>query len=396
MTLASPQVRFRRALLKTVAQRYVDHGDFASIEWRIARGNELLDADNVTSEATGATLPEKPIYRIYSMTKPIVAAMGVVLLERCQLHLFRPRASILPEFRDMQVLKPDGSTEPAGPITIDQLFTHRAGFSYNFMPDCPVGAQYRADGLIDDGHCTLEEFVTRASRLPLAFQPGTRWHYSISIDILARVLEVVSGQALGAMLQNEIFDPLGMEDTQFFVPEPQRHRLMTMYGRPLDEILKAPDANAPLTPLNVDSKSPFDRPDKFARGGHGLFSTAQDYMRFARFSLDGCTPMGAPLISRKMVDFMWQNRLNIQELPYWLGPFPNPGYGFNLLGRVMMNPGQAVSLTGVGEGGWGGAASTYYWADREENFTGVIMTQNLGSLSPMRTDMMAAAYQMID
>ena len=171
---------------------------------------------------------------------------------------------------------------------------------------------------------------------------------------------------------------------------------MTMYGRPLDEILKAPDANAPLTPLNVDSKSPFDRPDKFARGGHGLFSTAQDYMRFARFSLDGCTPMGAPLISRKMVDFMWQNRLNIQELPYWLGPFPNPGYGFNLLGRVMMNPGQAVSLTGVGEGGWGGAASTYYWADREENFTGVIMTQNLGSLSPMRTDMMAAAYQMID
>ncbi len=138
MTLASPQVRFRRALLKTVAQRYVDHGDFASIEWRIARGNELLDADNVTSEATGATLPEKPIYRIYSMTKPIVAAMGVMLLERCQLHLFRPLASILPEFRDMQVLKPDGSTEPAGPITIDQLFTHRAGFSYNFMPDCPL------------------------------------------------------------------------------------------------------------------------------------------------------------------------------------------------------------------------------------------------------------------
>jgi len=95
------------------------------------------------------------------------------------------------------------------------------------------------------------------------------------------------------------------------------------------------------------------------------------------------------------VDFMWYNRLSDEQLPYWLGPFPSPGYGFNLLGRVMLDPGQAISLTSEEEGGWGGAAATYYWADRKEDFVGVVMAQNLGSLSPMRTDMMAAAYQVL-
>ena len=187
-----------------------------------------------------------------------------------------------------------------------------------------------------------------------------------------------------------------MKDTQFFVPESERHRLMPMYGRSLDEILRAPEANAPLKRFDVAEAYPCDKPETFARGGHGLFSTANDYTRFAQFTLDGKTPMGAPLVSRKMVDFMSHNRLSDEQLPYWLGPFPSPGYGFNLLGRVMLNPGQAISLTGESESGWGGAAGTYYWADRKEDFVGTIMTQKLGSLSPMRTDMMAAAYQALD
>jgi len=118
-------------------------------------------------------------------------------------------------------------------------------------------------------------------------------------------------------------------------------------------------------------------------------------MQFAQFCLTGHSAMGVPLVSRKMMDFMWANRLPAEQFPYWLGPFPAPGYGFNLFGRIMIDPGQAISLTGLGEGGWGGAASTFFWADRNENFTGVVMTQNLGTLSSMRTDMMAAAYQAI-
>jgi len=386
---------FRKRGIRRVAKEYIDGGHFASIEWLIKQHGKVIDAGVALPGEGSSSLPDQPIYRIYSMTKPIVAAAGVILMERFRLHLFTPLGSILPEFQDMEVLNADGSTERASPIMIEHLFTHRAGFSYNFMPDCPVGALYLSDGLVNDSGCTLETFTNRASQFPLAFQPGERWHYSIGHDILARVLEVVSGQALGTLLQNEIFDPLGMNDTQFFVPEPERHRLMPMYGRSLDEILKAPQANVPLKTFDVDDAYPYDKPGVFARGGHGLFSTADDYIRFAQFTVNGKTPMGASLISRKIVDFMWYNRLSDEQLPYWLGPFPSPGYGFNLLGRVMLDPGQAISLTSEEEGGWGGAAATYYWADRKEDFVGVVMAQNLGSLSPMRTDMMAAAYQVL-
>ena len=387
---------FRIRGIRRLAQGYIDRGHFASIEWLIKQHGEIIDSGFALPGETPPSLPDQPIYRIYSMTKPIVAAAAVILMERFRLHLFTPLGSILPEFQDMEVLNADGGTEKAAPIMIEHLFTHRAGFSYNFMPDCPVGALYLSEGLVNDGSCTLETFATRASKFPLAFQPGQRWHYSIGHDILARVLEVVSGQPLRALLQNEVFDPLGMKDTQFFVPESERHRLMPMYGRSLDEILRAPEAHATLKRFDVEEAYPCDRPGVFARGGHGLFSTAEDYAQFAQFTLEGKTPMGAALISRKMVDFMWHNRLRDEQLPYWLGPFPSPGYGFNLLGRVMMDPGQAISLSGEAESGWGGAAATYYWADRKEDFVGVVMTQNLGSLSPMRTDMMAAAYQALD
>ncbi len=216
-------------------------------------------------------MPADPIYRIYSMTKPIVSMMGALLMERCQLNLFTPLRAILPEFAKLEVLRADGTREKALPITIEQLFTHRAGFSYNFIPDCPVSELYHADGLMNDGSCSLEEFAHRAAKFPLASQPGERWHYSIATDILARVIEVVAGRPLGDLLQAEIFDPLNMTDTQFFVAESERHRLMPMYGRSLDDILKAPDAAAPLKKIDVDDAYPFDRPDTFARGGHGLF-----------------------------------------------------------------------------------------------------------------------------
>jgi len=396
MNPTDQQGGFRKRGIRRVAKGYIDAGHFASIEWLIKQHGKVIDAGVALPGEGSSSLPDQPIYRIYSMTKPIVAAAGVILMERFRLHLFTPLGSILPEFQDMEVLNADGSTERASPIMIEHLFTHRAGFSYNFMPDCPVGALYLSDGLVNDSDCTLETFTNRASQFPLAFQPGERWHYSIGHDILARVLEIVSGQALGTLLQNEIFDPLGMKDTQFFVPETERHRLMPMYGRSLDEILKAPEANVPLEKFDVDDAYPYDQPGVFARGGHGLFSTADDYIRFAQFTVDGKTPMGASLTSRKMVDFMWHNRLSNKQLPYWLGPFPEPGYGYNLLGRVMLDPGQAISLTSEEEGGWGGAAATYYWADRKEDFVGVVMAQNLGSLSPMRTDMMAAAYQALD
>ncbi len=389
------QAHSKLQLLKTIAQRNIDNNQFASIEWQIEKDGDLFDEGSVTRPDLDWQYPQNPIYRIYSMTKPIVALMGVILVERGQLHLSTALADILPEFSKLEVMRLDGSREQAHPIIIEQLFTHRAGFTYNFFPDCPVSSLYREDGLVNDGECSLNDFVSRAAQLPLANQPNERWHYSIATDILARVLEVVSGKPLGALLQHEIFDTLDMPDTQYFISPFERDRLLPMYGRSLDEILNTPEATSELRKIDVANQYPCDRPATFARGGHGLFSTTKDYMRFAQFCLTGHSAMGVPLVSRKMMDFMWANRLPAEQLPYWLGPFPAPGYGFNLFGRIMIDPGQAISLTGLGEGGWGGAASTFFWADRNESFAGVIMTQNLGTLSSMRTDMMAAAYQAI-
>ena len=385
-------------LIAQVAQSYIDKEEFSNIEWCIQHRDTILDAGCIgfADIQNQSPLPKQPIYRIYSMTKPVVAALAVMLLERCQLHLFDLLGSWLPAYRNMNVLQPDGSFEPAAPITLDQLFTHRAGFSYDFMPDCPTAQRYREVGLIADANRTLEAFVDTAALMPLAFQPGTRWHYSIAIDILARVIEIAAGESLADLLEKELFDPLGMDETRFFVAPDQMHRLLPMFGKPLEDIMIDPLVSEPLQRLECEASCPSTPESGFARGGHGLFSTTHDYLRFAHFTLTGCTDSGERLLSRKMVDFMWQNRLPTALMPIAVGPFPRPGYGWNLLGRVMLDPGQAYFLSGTGEGGWSGAASTYYWVDRSEDLVGIVMTQNLGALSAMPYDIQAAAYQAID
>ena len=162
------QDRFWKRSIRRVAKGYIDAGHFASIEWLIKQHDKVIDAGVALPDEAPSSSPDQPIYRIYSMTKPIVAAAGVILMERFRLHLFTPLGSILPEFQDMEVLSADGSTERAAPITIEHLITHRAGFSYNFMPDCPVGALYLSDGLVNDGDCTLETFASRASQFPVS------------------------------------------------------------------------------------------------------------------------------------------------------------------------------------------------------------------------------------
>ena len=377
--------------MRAIASSYIKKKQYASIEWYLKKDGKVIDIGRVSSESTG--LADNAIYRIYSMTKPIVAVLGVIFLERFKIRLYTPLSDVLPEFRDMVVLKKNGQTEKAKPITIQDLFMHQAGFSYDFLTDCPVGKQYNDNNLLSNAQRSLKDFVQHAADFPLAFQPGSRWQYSIATDILARVLEVVGGQSLDNLLEKEIFDPLHMMDTNFYVKENQQHRLATMYGKPVDQLLTKSEESIALESIDVESDYPSNSNGSFIRGGHGLFSTLDDYMKFACMTLRGLAPSGEQLISRKMVDFMWLNRLHNQELPYWLGPFISPGYGFNLIGRVMIDLNRAISLTSEGEGGWGGAAGTYYWVDRRENFSGVIMTQNLGSLSSMRADMLSAAYQ---
>ena len=389
----------RISRIEQVAQHYTDAAAFSSIEWLIYQRGSILDAGNVgyACREEKTPVPDTPIYRIYSMTKPIVSAMGLILMEQGRLHLFDPVAKFIPGFKRPDILNTHGIRAPAhGPITVEHLFTHRSGLSYGFMPGCPVGELYRKHNLAEDGSRSLAEYVDILSTLPIAFEPGSRWHYSCSTDVLARIIEIVMNESLDQVLQRYLFEPLGMHETGFFVANENLSRLMPMHGQSLDEILGDPFSNLPLKRRDCEAAYPSNPVTATARGGHGLFSTAKDYLEFALMTRYGKSRSGRTLISRKMLEFAWHNRLPTNLIPIAVGPFPSPGYGWNLLGRVMVNPGDAIHLTGNGEGGWAGAAGTYYWVDRSEDFVGIVMTQNLGIVSPMRNDMQSAAYQAIE
>ncbi|MDK2752757.1 MAG: beta-lactamase family protein [Gammaproteobacteria bacterium] len=389
----------RISRIEQVAQHYTDAAAFSSIEWLIYQRGSILDAGNVgyACREEKTPVPDTPIYRIYSMTKPIVSAMGLILMEQGRLHLLDPVAKFIPGFKRPDILNTHGIRAPAhGPITVEHLFTHRSGLSYGFMPGCPVGELYRKHNLAEDGSRSLAEYVDILSTLPIAFEPGSRWHYSCSTDVLARIIEIVMNESLDQVLQRYLFEPLGMHETGFFVANNNLSRLMPMHGQSLDEILGDPFSNPPLKRRDCEAAYPSNPVTATARGGHGLFSTAKDYLEFALMTRYGKSRSGRTLISRKMLEFAWHNRLPSNLIPIAVGPFPSPGYGWNLLGRVMVNPGDAIHLTGHGEGGWAGAAGTYYWVDRSEDFVGIVMTQNLGIVSPMRNDMQSAAYQAMD
>jgi len=387
--------RFSR--IKNVAERHVASGALSGIEWNIQKnGREwATGAHGMADGLNGTPMPDEPIYRIYSMTKPVVSAVAMMLLEQGQLHLFDPLAAFLPEFAEMQVLQPDGNLTPAGMITIEHLFTHRAGFSYGFIPDCPIGALYRKAGL-RDAKVSLEQFTNTIATLPLAFEPGSAWRYSVATDVLGRVLEVILQKPLPAIVSDYILDPLGLKDTGFMVPENQRHRVMPMFGKMnLNHLMEFDSEPQGLIAADVGFEHPCDDPN-FARGGMGLFSTLSDYTKIARFLASGISPDNTRLLARNTVQMMWQDRLPDTQKPMAIGPFVMGGYGWGLAGRVMADMGGAMVPSSMGECGWAGAASTFFWIDPVEDLIGVVMTQYLGSKIPIGEDFMTATYQALD
>lgn len=389
----------RQDRIAQVAARYTGNRKYSGIEWHVEqRGEHLAGGRAGYADAeTRAPIPEGAIYRIYSMTKPIVSVLGLMLMEQGKLRLFDLLSSFDPAFANLQVLAPTGQLRPAErPILVEDLFTHRAGFTYEFITGCHVAPLYQQHEISSDGLCTLPQMMARLAELPLAFQPGTQWRYSVATDVLAHVIERAADRPLDELLREHVFDPLGMEDTAFHVPEGQRERLMPMFGvTDISEFAPLHPRPQTLTPADVSAMYPSDRPD-FRRGGHGLFSTLTDYARFCRFLLTGRGPDGAVLLGRKTLVMMRANRIPPAQLPLTIGMNPLPGYGWGLGVRVMMDVGQSMALTGAGEFGWAGAASTYFFIDPQESLFGVFMTQYLGATLPLNEDLRVAAYQMLD
>ncbi|HLW92047.1 MAG TPA: serine hydrolase domain-containing protein, partial [Roseiarcus sp.] len=232
--------------------------------------------------------------------------------------------------------------------------------------------------------------------------PGTRWHYSLGIDVAARLIEVISGRSLGEFLRERIFAPLGMTDTAFGVPADKLSRLTAMYGRP-DILAPGTTARAALEAwrqgfnerIDVSVTYPVDKQDVFQRGGHGLFGTAGDYLRFAQMLLNGGELAGARVLGRKTLALMHANHLAPALLPIEISGLPLAGYGFGLGSRVAMDVAQTSVSGSVGEFGWAGAAKTYFWIDPQEQIAAVLMTQSMLSYDFPELDLKALAYQAI-
>lgn len=395
----------RLARIKPIMQSYVEKYGYTGISTMLARRGQIIHFEQIGLQDRDNKTPlsADTIFRIYSMTKPIICTALMILYEEGRFQLFEQVSKYLPAFRKLRVftgLMPsdEKTVDPVRPVLIRDLLTHTSGLTYNFLLDSPVSEMYRQAGIMVDATKTLEQTIADLARMPLAFQPGTRWQYSMGIDVAAHLIEVISGQSLQSFLQERLFNPLGMTDTGFHVPAEQQQRLATMYGHPDISISTLVDIyGAWLSGYNqqidLSKTYPSDNTSSFARGGHGLFSTAWDYMRFAQMLLNRGELDGVRILSPRIVDFMHTNHVSPALLPYEIGGIPSAGYGFGLGSRVLLNPAESMMPGSVGEYGWSGAANTYYWIDPQEELIGILMTQFMVGFELPEKYFYALAYQ---
>jgi len=393
--------------IRPIMQGYVDQKKIAGLSTMIARKGKVVHFEQVgqLDKESNKPITEDAVFRIYSMTKPIICVALMTLYEQGRFQLTDTVAKFIPAFNDLKVLECDEKGEAkevdlARPPTIRSLLTHTSGLSYDFLEDFPVAELYRQTGILNNAERTLEELVHELSLLPLAFQPDSNWHYSLGIDVAARLIEIISGQALEQFLKENIFDPLGMVDTGFSVDPEEQHRIAVMYGlhdlcSPKMTMSKLFDAwsSGFNERIDVSATYPASKSVAFTRGGHGLFSTSWDYLRFSQMLLNEGEMAGVRILARKTVNLMHTNYLQDDLLPYVIADPPAYGYGFGLGSRVLMNVAESEKPGSVGEFGWAGAAKTYYWVDPQEEIIGILMSQSMMQFEKPEADLQVLTYQ---
>ena len=327
------------------------------------------------------------IYRIWSMTKPIIAFATIILMERKKVSLDDPIEKYIPEAKNLKVLKiinnKNNLENIKRSITIKDLLLHTAGFSYNFLND-PIGKEYEKEKIFHSAELSLKDEVNKILSLPLLFQPGEKWNYSVSIDVLARIIEVITSQSIFNFLDENIFKPLNMSETFFYVDENKRHRIMTSY----EFVQKSNKLNeVSFKPQTINNYYYPNGNTQYARGGHGLFTTIDNYMKFAQMLHNGKNINGEILLSKEYLKLINTNYLDHNLFPLEIisigenkfDDVPNDliPYGWGLGFRVMIDKEKNANLGSNGEFGWSGAAATYFLVDPSKNITAVLMTQVL-------------------
>jgi CubicO group peptidase (beta-lactamase class C family) len=377
-----------------LSRRYVDAGRIVGAQALVARHGHVayFRSFGQLDRERGRAVPDDAIWRIFSMTKPITGVALMMLYERGLLALNDPIARFIPSFGDLKVreVATDGTrslVEPRRPVTVRDAMMHMTGFGWGGR-DAPfsdvaslLGADRSTSGPVAltspfDADWTLESLTERLAGRPLRFHPGTRWFYSLSTDVCARLVEVISGRRFDEYLQDEIFDPLRMVDTGFIVPDDKVERFAANYGRARDKSLRL---------LEDPYESGYRKPRTFLSGGGGLVSTAADYLRLTQMLCNGGVLDGTRLLSRKTVELMTCNHLpgdgELREFaePGGYGEVGFDGVGFGLTMAIGLGPVRNQASGTAGEFMWGGAASTIFWVDPAEQLVTILMTQLMPS-----------------
>jgi CubicO group peptidase (beta-lactamase class C family) len=393
-TVAPDKVGFSPSRLdhiRTLMQSYVDKGKLPGAVTLIARRGQVVHAECFGMRDIEARKPMRldTLFPIFSMTKPVTAVAMMILYEEGRFQLFDPLSRFIPEFKDVKVALMTTEagidlTEPEREITIRDLLTQTSGLVSDAWLAPPLAKLVEEIGLYRP-EITLQEYTQKIVKLPLIHQPGKAWRYGESPEVLGYLVELISGMSFDAFLKQRIFEPLGMDDTGFCIPEAKRERLAKLYGFSETGGLVEKVESAPrLIPSSIP------------RGGFGLLSTAPDYLRFAQMLLNKGELDDTRILGRMTVEYMTRNHLPKELLP--IQPFPGwflNGYGYGFLFGVLVDPVQAGILGSEGEFYWGGL-NTIFWIDPKEELFALLMTRlEWPNHVPIYYDFRTLTYQAI-
>lgn len=385
MSMGSTRQGFKQDRLDRIVRgmhRFVASGSIPGFVVAISRSGEtvLLEAEGEMDLEAHRPMERDTLFKIFSMTKPVTAVTAMTLYEEGHFTLNTPVSEFIPGFADLRVVPtswnrsdtPERSElEPlARPVTMRHLFTHTAGLSYPQRPDDPVDRAYM--DVMRDGYnktASNESVVDLLTTMPLRFQPGTGWRYSLAIDVIGRVVEIITGMTLDRAMQDRLFGPLDMQDTGFCVAEQSLDRVANIYERE--------ERGAPLT-LRNSGRNTKTSPPSWLSGGGGLISTAVDYGRFASMLASGGTLHGRRVLAPSTVRLFSMNQMPDQAPPIGDGPEDlfHAGYGFSLGTRVLLDVGSSGQAGNVGEFGWDGLLNGYFWVDPTLELSAVFLTHH--------------------
>jgi CubicO group peptidase (beta-lactamase class C family) len=401
LPMANPEdVGFSSERLQKISeftQRAVDEGRHAGFVTMVARHGKIVHFETVGHYGIDNDKPleKDALFRIFSMTKPVTAVAMMMLYEEDKFQMNDPVSKYLPELADLTLFRDGEPTEESFNPTIEQLLTHTAGFTSGYRPDTEV-----VDGMYRDAElfagADLDDFVSRLAKLPLSFEPGTRYHYSVAFDILGAIIEKISGQSLDVFFRERIFLPLEMHDTFFSVPDEKLDRLASnhYWDREQSALILPPAEVA--RPWSDVTARPWSDVTLFSGGG-GLVSTAMDYMVFCEMLRSGGSYNGTRILGPKTIQYMTADHLTPEVRLNGATDFPEShlykgqsnGLGFG----VMVEPALSDVISSAGAYSWGGAAGTKFWIDPEEDLVVILMTQLMWAPIDTRYQMKVATYQ---